>query len=675
MDPQKLLITSLMFTLLVNFVSSLKVENPNDKWRSVDCRLTNIDLKEIISVIGGKIGQDFDVSSQNDCYELTVKTVSFSSKMRNIYEEKMITTKQNYNETNVRLLQEQNIVKKGLINIPANFRKEYGEAFNQSSEQIRTIRGLMENELKTQAGLLISLDFYTKSLLPRISALDEKNCPLTDDTGRRLISIFKEIFIAVTGQTFDESCKSLIKTFMNVDSFITHTENLNEKKKKLLIAVYEERKRIIQKLVDDNTNERRDYEGLKDNFEDFQKQLNDTFTDNNNIRKEIAEKSFLFIVKMIREGRNFHEIKLAVDYSKQTDPNVFSKALTSAYDCDARYLENAMIFSDYYGRSGFESIYNKMVECNQLEDPLILKINKVLNVESLEDKVELVYNTFSQQIRDNKTIEVLKFIKKFQADIIDLPKLIKTTYNRDVKNMLVLTQLIDQLDLPDQKLEAVLYEQLIKNGGVDTVEHVMFGFWMMKKLKDVEYKDWSPSVIESRRRNLNVVKDQLPDGIKILFFEPYIIFSREDFKYLIRGFGHESVKFQAIPSNEGRYFRIEDTRDHKALYYTKLSNNQDVVMVGHGISQSYYWQIVPTENAKFFFIKNFLNDLALSSEELKQCAKWNAGWFSKDCVKYEYYNKAFLGTSKPSQKWMITTTLIRDGILADRTHNRVPNRV
>lgn len=675
MEPQKLLITSLMFTLLVNFVSSLKVESPKDKWRSVDCRLTNIDLKELISVIGRKIGEDYDVVSQNDCHNLAVKTVSFSSKMRNSYEAKMIEVAQNYNETHARLLQEQNVIKKELRTVPANFREEYSKAFNQSSEQIRTIRGLMEIELKTQAGLLISLDFYTKSLLPRISALDEKNCPLTDDTGKRVISILKEIFNAVTGEAFVESCESLIKTFMNVDSFITHTENLNEKKKKLLTTTYEERKRIIQKLIDDSTNERRDYESLKDNFEDFQQQLNDTLTENKNIRKAIAEQSFKFIVKMIREGRNFPEIKLAIENSKQADPNVFSTALTSAYDCDVQYLENAMKFSDYYRRSGFETIYNKMDECKQLEHPLILKINKVLNIESLKEKVELVYNTFSQQIRDNKTIEVLKLIKKFQADIIDIPKLIITTYNGDVKNMLVLTQFIDQLDLSDQNLEAVLYEQLIKNGGVDTVEHVMFGFWMKKKLTDVEYKDWSISVIESRRRSLNTVKDQLPEGIRILFFEPFIIFSREDYKYLIRAFGHESVKFKAIPSDEGRYFRIEDTRDHKALYYTRLSNKDDAVMVGHGISKSYYWQIVPTENAKFFFIKNFFSGLALSSEEFTQCAKYNSGWFSKSCEKYEYYNKAFIGTSKPSQKWMITTTLIRDGILVDRTHNRVPNRI
>lgn len=248
-----------------------------------------------------------------------------------------------------------------------------------------------------------------------------------------------------------------------------------------------------------------------------------------------------------------------------------------------------------------------------------------------------------RSVRDSMDEAVL-LIKTLDTKFFDLQHLIRSTFNKSLENFEVVKEFIDKLDLTG--LEAIFYDELLKSGFIDSTEHIMFGNWIKEKLLKIERMLEESDFIQAQKRYLIELKERFPDGIKNLLFKPVVTFASGNS-------GHGSVKFHAIPSNDGRYFRIQDANDQKAIYYSESDNN-GVVKVGKGYSNFYYWQIVPIENANFFVIKNFANGFALSSDEYEHCVKWISRWYwSNKCEKFEYFNKAFEGTAD-SQKWRIT---------------------
>lgn len=241
--------------------------------------------------------------------------------------------------------------------------------------------------------------------------------------------------------------------------------------------------------------------------------------------------------------------------------------------------------------------------------------------------------------------EAVSFIKKLDQKLLDFPQLVRSTFNESLKNFEVVKDFIDKLDLTG--LEGVLYDELVKSGFIDTVEHVMCGNWLKEKLIKINRMLEESPFIQAQKQHLIELKERLPEGIKNLLFSSFIIFTRGDSE-------QGSVMFHAIPSNEGRYFRIQDARDQKAIHYSEIDNN-GVSKVGKGYSNFYYWQIIPINNARHFVIKNFANGFALSSDEYEHCVQWTRRWYWSDkCEKFEYYNKVYEGIDD-SQKWRISS--------------------
>jgi hypothetical protein len=212
---------------------------------------------------------------------------------------------------------------------------------------------------------------------------------------------------------------------------------------------------------------------------------------------------------------------------------------------------------------------------------------------------------------------------------------------------------------------------MMQNGAIDTVEHVMFGYWLRNKINAIEQQHLQRAVIENQKRPLEELKQRLPEGIQIFFFEPSVIFAQKDYSYLIRAFGHDSVKFKVVPELDGKYFRFEDTKDQQALFFAQVDKEKKhVVMLGDGSTIKYKWQIVPTDNATFFYILNKSNKFAISSEEYEKCAR-NEGILGR-CTGKDLYNVAkVVDPDDDKQKWMITTHIIRNGILKDRLHTKL----
>lgn len=226
-----------------------------------------------------------------------------------------------------------------------------------------------------------------------------------------------------------------------------------------------------------------------------------------------------------------------------------------------------------------------------------------------------------------------------------------------------------------------MYDEMMKND-VDTVEHVIFGFWLMNKIRYIE-RNTPFAMVDIEKRHFEEVKQKLPEGIKNIFFEPFVMFGSKT-KELLRGFRREdSVRFSLIPSNKGRYFQIQETKENLALFI-KFRNNVAIVEAEKASKKknskkerdtSYYWQIIPTQNAKYFIIKSYSEELAISSKGSKRCVEYvNVSRYcieffaacEKKCSEYEKYPITAFALNEirenvnDSQLWTITPYFIRN---------------
>lgn len=631
------------------------------------CNINFSELMKLKSEIAKNINED--ETMENSCGALILKTINVSSKLRNMLKKKTNEFETLYNEAEIRLKEVEKNLAAPLLSVPGDLKKQYGKIFVNSTNQIKEIRRDIENAIDNGAKITAKLNYYEFHLKSTMESLNNQtNCPLTDEHGAKVISILIEINVAVRGRDLFDNCESLIDAMMSVEFLMSQKREFDEKKLDLLNKYYNERRKIMQKIIDDNNDQTHDFENLKADSQDLTNELNDLILKNKNLQVKIAEKANKFIVKMIREGRNFNAVK---EILSEANADAYSNALVDAYNCKENNILNVIRFVEFYDRSGFETVRDKMKACSHMHNPMILKIAHELNDGSLNNSIDAVYNDFANKIQKNKSAEVVDFIKSVSSNIVDLPKLVCLGFNKNMAHMEAVMMFIDGLNVPNKKLEMILYDEMMENGGVDTVEHVMFGFWIMNKITHIENQPNQKNVIDLQKQPLEELKQRLPEGIRFLFFEPYVIFASQNFAYLMRAFGLDSVKFKAIPSNNGRYFLFRDSKDGREIFITS-KNNRNIAMVGKGGHQGYYWQIIPTENAKLFYIKSFIGDSYLSSDELQVCAEEETKWYqlTPRCIRHDHYNIAYPNIINEKQKWMITTYLIRNKMLTDRTNRK-----
>lgn len=635
-----------------------------------DCTVNFSELMKLKTVIASNINED--ETKENNCGALILKTINVSSKLRNMLKKKASEFESLYNETQAHLKEVEKNLTASLSSVSGDLKKQYGKVFVNSTNQIKEIRSEIENAIENGTKMTAKLNYYEFYLKSAVETSNtETSCPLTDELGAKVISILLEINTAVRGQEFFDNCGSLIDAMMSVEFLMSQRREIDEKQLDLLNKYYDERQKIMQKIIDDNSDQTRDFENLKADLKDLTSQLNYLILKNKNIQVKIEEKSYEFIVKMIREGRNFNAVKETFSESFSDKVDALRNALGDAYDCNESNIYNVIRFVDFYGRSGFETVRDKMKTCSHTNNPMILKIAHELNDGSLNNSIDAVYDDFANKIRKGKSVEVIDFFKSVSYNIVDLPKLVRLSFKKNIAHMEAVMTFIDGWNTPNKKLEKILYDEMMENGGVDTVEHVMFGFWIMNKINHIESQPNLQAEIDLQKQPLEELKQRLPEGIRFLFFEPYVIFASQNFAYLMRAFGLDSVKFKAIPSNNGRYFVFRDTKDGREIFITS-KDDRNVAMVGKGSHQGHYWQIIPTEKAQLFYIKSYIGESYLSTDELEVCAEEKTKWYQINprCIRFDYYNIAYPNIIGEKQKWMITTYLIRNKMLTDRTNRK-----
>lgn len=154
--------------------------------------------------------------------------------------------------------------------------------------------------------------------------------------------------------------------------------------------------------------------------------------------------------------------------------------------------------------------------------------------------------------------------------------------------------------------------------------------------------------------------------VRVFAFEPSLILATKDHDYLLRSDSHDSVKFKVKADTSGDFYKFEDLRYGKALYSEnfKDANSREGIKVrfGNGDDAKFYWKIILTDNAEFFYLKNKANGHYLSSDEENICISKS---FFGSCTN-EWMNKAYGDVNGSNVKWMFTEFLIRKGILPDR---------
>lgn len=89
------------------------------------------------------------------------------------------------------------------------------------------------------------------------------------------------------------------------------------------------------------------------------------------------------------------------------------------------------------------------------------------------------------------------------------------------------------------------------------------------------------------------------------------------------------------------------------------------IRAGIGNSDNSYWEIIPSDNATFFYLKNKRFQCFLGSDETNVCLlKNNYGI----CESQEWMNNCYKNKYSSNTKWTITTDLIRYGKLPDRSN-------
>lgn len=499
---------------------------------------------------------------------------------------------------------------------------EFNEKYTQKNKSFSHDFKEIEKLLKEQRDVLILTDYFEASMSK--PKFEGETCTLST----RAHEILKELYQVATQDAATEECSALADKLMNIESLI-------------------ERGKEYRKKLSDNFDLQPT--GLREVVHDLKEELPDN-------RKEMIKKGKDYIVKSIIDG-NYYDAQKTIEI---VGGDQYDEVINTVF-ADKNNLENLVKFIDMNKRSKLSIILDKMVESGDGHNPVILKIAKSLRRTDLNDKTDVVYNSFAEKIPRHNYDSVFRFIDG-NTESVDFKRLTIMIYDGKTENFNATTAFIEHY--PYKKLENYFYEEMINRRHVDTPEHVYFGLWLRNRIRWIENLDELQSEINKRKRDLLELKEKLPEGIQIMFFEDSFIISRPNHEYLLRALGYESVKFNFVPvwSNENKknevLFRFDDTRTNTAPFLVGLDGKQ-LIMMGDGkFVDGYLWRIIPIDNAQHFLIQNFENGYYMTSEEHPKCRKFERNKKNKDCILYEYYNVAKSAITDDA-KWIMTTHIIR----------------
>lgn len=641
---------------------------------SSSCAITEDELLVMRQTILDLYDQDQPEGLVSGCDKLIRNTVTCANSLKSSLEVKLEESDKEFNKTKTVLEQKEKKLLDELAEVPANIQEIFKNQVNELGIRIARLTDLIDKLTIDKEKYLGDLDYYEDFLnngSKYSSRFDDdsffetaKQCTFRRDMVGKLITTFNEIFLLVVGnpQSFQTTdCFEEIRFHLDdMNNIVAH--RTGENKIESLRGTYEERSRCLRKLIDDYSTQQRqmgrqNVSVISDKLQGLRLQYTTLKEKNEELRKETIKKGVQTIVTMIRSGTKMRKAKDLFLKIRKEFPEPYEQILNRTYRCDADNIHYAMRFAQIFNRfGGYEIIVKKMKDCDHMNSPMLLIIAKTLKDKSLEPHIEKIFDGWASSIKHGNYDQISLFMRNFDHDYMDFPRLFRTVLNGDVTNVKFILNFIDSLHAYDQNKITILYD-VVKENYANSAEHVIIAEWVRNKLRWIAQQPTHSAITGDLQPYLEGIKDKLPNSIRTFMFEPWVVLATKDHDRVMRSDSHDSVQFKVIKHSTENFYRFEDLRYEKSFYAENFKGAMRVRM-GTANGKNYFWQLIPTDNGEFFYLKNMEHGNYLSS--LEDNVQTTNYWYNN---KNEWMNKA---DQTPSTKWMFSPFIIRNGILPDR---------
>lgn len=651
------------------------------------CSITEDELAEMKETVS-RINDQKETENVSGCEKLLSTTIDSVNNLKSYLTLKMKENNEVYGQTEqILLLKEQSLTRE-LEEIPLTFQEKYKSDLEFMTDEMTTLYEMIDKLHLEQENYEADLIYYTDYLnngTKFVSRFDfdsyfetAKQCTFRHNRVKTLITEFNELFALLLGDSSNLSSKECFTELRpkvgSIENIMGH--RIGENKIKSLKSTYDERSRCLRKLIDDYTlhHEQQAMLNVTTVGETFQalKLEHDVLKAELVTKKRLTIfKGFQTVKKMILEGTKFRKAREVFLKIRKDIPDSYKKLLNQTYNCDANKLYATLRFAVMFNRfPGYEIVKNKMKDCGQITSPFILQIALTTRDATLSETIDDVYDGWINQIRNGKYDQIQDFMLMLNDDVISFQKLFARALNSNSSDIKSLLTFIDSLSAYNQKIVAILYEEMMLQKLAYTPVHFEIVQWLKDKLNWIEQYPSNSAVTGDLKEHLDILIEKIPSSMRVFFFEPSVILATENIAYLMRSDTHAGIKFKVIPHPDGskKFYRFEDLRYDKAFHVTKFKDvnsneERNRVRLGTGNTEDYYWSICPSNQPEFFHLENKrFPDHFLSSDEDNVCLEKGL-WGS--CRKKEWMNKVY-SVKSSSTKWTFTTRLIRKGLLPDR---------
>ena len=589
----------LVFLLFSTSASSIKVDPKSE--------LSVKDMKDFITVMNEKFGRPQEMNERDRCTELLWKSKLSLDKLETVLREAE-SLKEDSKRYNIRIEEFLYVLTQ---NSPSKL-EPLAQKFGSPAKIEETCREIV-TALRNQADSLERSRYFEYLASNKTYAgVDQENiCVLgtdgqTDSGGKQLINLLGEF------RPWKFSTHKF-QSLMRLEAYVFIERDFYSK----VNVFYRKTMEKIRTLVENNL--------VGDQYGTFvtsqNKQLKDLNREINETKIASYEKGLNATSKIIRSGKNFANAREVLKEIETLADESLNDALNRAFNRDVTNLHAVLNFIKFYNKA--ENITDIM--------------------KGSENLSENVYQYLAGKIEGKEFEDVVDYFKTYKSqDIVDSSKLVEIAFKSDQNNTEALMEFIDKIEDPNRALEAVLYEEMVKNGKIKAEDQIAFGFWLKEKLE---------MSTGSRKSKLEALKEKLPEGIRNLACENSFVLKSRDRKFLFGQISFEkSVKLKAIPTENPSTVRLVNIDDNRALFIFD-SAERSTITFGKSESAAFYWQIIPNPTATTFTFKNLKTGDFLSSEIKRGCRHRKLGvlW----CLEEEIYNRGHARANRDSQKWTI----------------------
>lgn len=559
-------------------------------------------LKNLRKVLASKRNEDVNNAGQ-ECEDIVKGIISYGSRFRNDYKSKAVK-----------------IVQIPKTDFDFKTSSQHENSYNELTEKYNNaIKELTEVRQKFS-----TLNKY--SIFPYSNG---SYCIISEENGRTAINIVKEIYQITTHTNYDGK-KCLLIQFLSddFDKFLDEHKKFNTFENEIKKSFIDNRNKIMMSTNDQNLDK------INEIIESLGVEVN-------NLNEQIVEKIEDFAIHSFQNGRGSLELR---EILENTEESELIKYLETAYDCTLNNLYNILAILP---RTSYKIIKNLIDECERDTSSLpYLKILKSFKDSTLAEKTEEVYKIIGDEIRENNTESIMKFLQYYDIIELDTNLLIKSVYNCDISNFETIARLVELINSREICMEKIYYDEFIGCGHTDTIEHFMFGFWILKR----QSNDGTGKYNQDFEATLKAI----PKAINLVAHDKEIVLATKDYNHTLRSQTASESRFKIVPLENGRKFYIEEHEDRRDRLFM---NHRLRVINGKGNNEKYEWQFIPIDNATKFYIYNPFYKAYLSSEETKTefNENFNQGYPEVD------------ENNKQKFEWYISVILRRYEILKDRS--------